>query len=260
MQRATKFARLLALLILAPTTLIAGLFGPDSAPWGIKKEVKEHDFALVVEPPIGQQATREIGESLVRSSFRRTRTTTTWQVTLNGDVAGKMGFAAGNRAVNAVAGTTGPLLFHSSRKSPMFCVSSQGVSAIVPKGIAGCVVDTDGDGTFDALAFPGYAVDSNLPSPVGYELKEQVTSEEVTDDRSYQVDVLYQGISKGEVKISYREFKGGISRPAFTQDITYELESDGSGVIAFRGLRIQIIKATRVDITYIVQKLGAAPI
>src|SRR4051812_6737154 len=94
MQRVKRFASVFALLAIAPTTLLAGLLGPDRATWGIKKEVKDHDFAYVTEPPVGQQATREIGETLVRSSFRRTRTTTTWQVTVNEDVAGKMGFTA----------------------------------------------------------------------------------------------------------------------------------------------------------------------
>lgn len=228
--------------------------------WGIAMDVKLDEGRLIIDPPPGQQVTREIGESLVRTGLRQLRTTTTWNVTLKDDAAGKMGFMAMYRAVKASAGASGPLLFHSNEKSPMFCVTPQGGTTNTPAEMAGCFVDTDKDGKFDALAFPGHGVDKDLPVPAAYDLKPQTNAEELEDSRSYFVEVLYQGVSKGEAKISYREFKGGIARPAFTQDVSYELETDGSGVIAFRGLRIQIVKATREGITYIVQKLGAVPL
>ncbi len=227
--------------------------------WRVAQEVNDHDFTLLVEPRIGQESTRDVGDSLVRSSFSRTRTTKSWEVTLKSDASGKFGFLAGYRAVSAPSGAKGPLLYHSAEHNPMFCVTPRGEASTSPPSMAGCFVDTDKDGKFDAIAFPGHTVDKDLPQPVPYTLAEQVKSEEIVDSRNYQVEVLYQGVSKGEAKISYREFKGGIARPAFTQDVSYELEADGSGVIAFRGLRIQIIKATRESITYVVQKLGSAP-
>ena len=44
------------------------------------------------------------------------------------------------------------------------------------------------------------------------------------------------------------EFSSGWSRPAFTQDVTYDL-AHGSE-ISFRGARFEIIKATNTEITY----------
>lgn len=39
-------------------------------------------------------------------------------------------------------------------------------------------------------------------------------------------------------------------RPAFTQDIEYELNKNNTTIIGFKGLRIEVIKATNLDITY----------
>jgi hypothetical protein len=228
--------------------------------WSIAREEELDEGKFFVDPPIGQPATREIGESLVRTGVTRVKTVTSWNITLKEKIDAKMGFAAMFRAVKANAGASGQMLYHSAAKSPMLCVTSAGVPSIYPAAMAGCFVDTDKDGKFDALAFPGHTVDNSISPPVPYEMEAHKSSVEVEDPRSYSVDVLYQGLSKGEVKISYREFKGGLARPAFTQDVSYELDADGTGLIAFRGLRIQVIKATREGITYIVQKLGTAPI
>ena len=75
--------------------------------------------------------------------------------------------------------------------------------------MAGCFVDTDKDGKFDAIAFPGHTVDKDLPQPVPYTLAEQVkvhSQKRSSILGTHQVEVLYQGVSKGEAKISYREF------------------------------------------------------
>ena len=69
---------------------------------------------------------------------------------------------------------------------------------------------------------------------------------------------LYQGVSKGTIKLSVREFLDDMARPAFTQDIPYDLEVDGTAVVVFQGLRIMVLKATGTSIQYIVEKPFAA--
>jgi len=227
--------------------------------WRIAHETRVDDVRQFVEPAIGEQTVREIGEPLVRSGIRRLETKIFRTVTLKDSIDVRMGLAAMYRKVQAPSGTSGPMMYYSDKKNPMMCVTPLGAVTTQPSETAGCFVDTDNDGRFDSVAFPGYAIDKNLADPVVYEAEVRTESIEIEDPRSFVVEVLYQGISKGEAKISYREFIRGTARPAFTQDISYELESDGSGVIAFRGLRIQIVKATRENITYIVKKLGQAP-
>ena len=43
-------------------------------------------------------------------------------------------------------------------------------------------------------------------------------------------------------------------RPAFEQIIDYELAQEGTTTIGFKGLRIEVLKATNMDITYKVLK------
>jgi hypothetical protein len=57
-----------------------------------------------------------------------------------------------------------------------------------------------------------------------------------------------------KIKISFREFKNDIARPAFTQDIEYQLDENGKANVGFKGLRIEILKATNYDIEYKVVK------
>jgi len=45
-----------------------------------------------------------------------------------------------------------------------------------------------------------------------------------------------------------------IIRDAFTQNIEYELDENGKAMIGFKGLRIEVLKATNMDITYKVVK------
>jgi len=95
-----------------------------------------------------------------------------------------------------------------------------------------------------------------LDKPVKYETVE--AKPDSYTDESYKKVALYQGKVDNKIKISYREFthmyspyfQGDIARPAFTQDIEYELQSDGTAIIGFKGLRIQVIKATNLDIEY----------
>jgi len=70
-----------------------------------------------------------------------------------------------------------------------------------------------------------------------------------TED-SFKYEALYQGRIDNKIKISFREFKDDMARPAFTQDIDYELNKNGDTIVGFKGLRIKILKATNMDITY----------
>lgn len=73
---------------------------------------------------------------------------------------------------------------------------------------------------------------------------------QTTSAGHFKRELIYSGISRGVVAISYREFSGDLARPAFTQELTYDL-ADGDE-IGFRGARFQVIKATNTSIRYVV--------
>lgn len=228
----------------------------STEPWNTSLKKSNEDVKLVIDPPLNAETTKEIGESLIRTGIRKLAVTQYSTITLSEDAEGSFGATGLGRHVQAKAGTKGIMLTHSSSENPMLCVRSNGVSTIVPSETSGCFVDTNKDGKFDSIAFPGYAIDGALKKPFSYEVQTERKETEIENPNSYWIDVLYQGVSKGEVKISYREFKGGVARPAFTQDVAYEMKSDGTSVIAFKGMRIDVAKATNENITYTVRKLG----
>lgn len=199
------------------------------------------------EPKVGVTAKREVGESLLKKGV--STTTSKSNVTLLDEASSSMDLG---HKLYVAAGTTGVLQRRSDSGLPMMCVNTSGAGLIATGVAIGCLVDTDRDGKFDQSMFAARDRYFPLAAPVRYKL--DTTQLEVENSADFQVDVLYQGLSKGEVKISYREFKGGLARPAFTQDVAYELDKDGSGMIAFKGMRIKVLKATREDITYIVEK------
>lgn len=78
------------------------------------------------------------------------------------------------------------------------------------------------------------------------------------DPANFRQDLIYQGRSGSSIKISYREFAGDLARPAFTQELTFDL-SDGP-VVGVKGARIEVLQATNTSITYrLVQPFSSGP-
>lgn len=74
------------------------------------------------------------------------------------------------------------------------------------------------------------------------------TSQMNVNDNSFQQTLLYSGRVGNRVNISYREFSGNMARPAYSNDVEYDL--DESNVIGYRGAQIEIIDASNTSITY----------
>ena len=68
------------------------------------------------------------------------------------------------------------------------------------------------------------------------------------DELSFKRELVYSGVSKNVVFILYREFKNDFARPAFSQELKYDLSEDR--LIGYRGARFEVISATNQGITY----------
>ena len=64
----------------------------------------------------------------------------------------------------------------------------------------------------------------------------------------FKRELLYNGKTKDNIRILYREFSGDLARPAFSQELMYDLSE--SRVIGFKDIRIKIIEATNTNIKY----------
>ncbi len=64
----------------------------------------------------------------------------------------------------------------------------------------------------------------------------------------FKQDFIYNGKVGNAIKFTYREYADDLARPAFTQDLQYDLTE--SNIIGFKGLRIEILSATNIKIQY----------
>lgn len=85
-----------------------------------------------------------------------------------------------------------------------------------------------------------------------YELTEQTLESAMRGEGSYEL--LYQGVGGGVLRLTYREFTGeDLARPAFTQEVTYDIVPDGPTEILFKGSRIIILSAGNTGVRYRVE-------
>ncbi len=65
---------------------------------------------------------------------------------------------------------------------------------------------------------------------------------------SFQQTLLYNGKIGNRITLAYREFTNNLARPAFSNNVEYDLSE--SSVVGYKGARLEIIEATNTEITY----------
>ncbi len=78
----------------------------------------------------------------------------------------------------------------------------------------------------------------------------KVTYEDHTEitNESFKQEFVYLGVVKGVATFMYREFIDSVARPAFSQEVKYDLNVDKT--IRFKSLELQILEATNSRIKY----------
>jgi len=113
-----------------------------------------------------------------------------------------------------------------------------------------CISDTLNDGYLDSWWDTREDIKKYFPLVK----KEKYSLSNIYTDEYFKNSILFQGRVDNKIKISYREFIGSTARPAFTQDVQYEVDNKGHAMIGFKGLRIKVLEATNLDIKYKVLK------
>jgi hypothetical protein len=70
----------------------------------------------------------------------------------------------------------------------------------------------------------------------------------VLSQDSFQQTLIYSGRVGNKINIGYREFSNSVARPAFNNNVEYDLSE--SKTIAYKDARLEIIEATNQFITY----------
>ncbi|EBA00430.1 hypothetical protein [Marinobacter sp. ELB17] len=71
---------------------------------------------------------------------------------------------------------------------------------------------------------------------------------------SVKQEIIYSGLSKGELKITYREYMNDYARASFFQDATYDYSPQASTMISFKGAQVEILDANNTQVKYKVLK------
>lgn len=70
----------------------------------------------------------------------------------------------------------------------------------------------------------------------------------VASSDSFQQTLIYSGKVGNKINIGYREFSDNMARPAFNNNVEYDLSE--SNIVGYKGARIEVIEATNESITY----------
>lgn len=201
-------------------------------------ELSTVDSKIGTVPNIGAQAVAPVG-GVIYSQFRY------WSkigYRLKGDFSAGLG-------LGRVTVSDGDFVMKAEvENKTTFCTEKRAyIDPMVGPHTTACFIDADNDGKFERLkAAPGAIwFESEIAPPLAYEKSELI----IPRNDSFKYELLYQGISKGSLKLSYREYINDFARPAFFQDVTYDLDSTPT-TITFRTVRLEVLNANNNQISY----------
>jgi hypothetical protein len=121
-----------------------------------------------------------------------------------------------------------------------------------PYGIV-CFGDDGNNGMFDKVRVPNISLGSWKVLDVEQPYERVYQEDPVDRGTGYKMELIYQGLDDGDIKVAYREYVNNMARPAFSQIVEYEYSSQ-EVEIAFKGARITVHSASNNSIEYTVTK------
>lgn len=201
--------------------LLLGTVGCATRPTAIPS-VRE----LVDLPPINTVQSVELGDSLVQKA----EVYFSDGVTISGAIRRK-GIEIPEQSLPATHSTPWRIFY-----------SGKNVS-VLGRPVFGGVYEDPGSGTWGVWT---YAFTGQTETLGDVSVKRvRVVS---IDQPSFKQELIYSGRSGDQIRFLYREFRGDLLRPGFTQEVQYDLTHDT--LIGFKGLRIRVISATNAEIEY----------
>lgn len=129
------------------------------------------------------------------------------------------------------------------------------IKADFPNMTWGIKIDRDGrlldeHPYYHNLVWQNHAMVNVGIGSVGEKLFIPSESNKELDPESFKVEIIYLGMDGPNIRAAYREYKDDIARPAFYQDITYNISQ--SKTIRYKNYKIQVNDATNEYIEYTV--------
>ena len=119
-----------------------------------------------------------------------------------------------------------------------------------------CLIDLDDDGRFDRVSFNDRGGSKELDPPVAYERATvEVKGDQLAGAGSnFRKQLIYLGSSNSTLRISYREFKNDLARPAFTEELTIPIDGPLPQIFSVKSHIFSIRKLDGMGIHYTVLK------
>ena len=106
------------------------------------------------------------------------------------------------------------------------------------------LIDYDSDGSFDKDWYPGKS-GGKIKTPIF------VDWEQSNRSSGYRRELIYQGRDGDNLKLFYREYNDDFRRPAYDQEVQYDLGE--SEYIQFKGLTLLVEKANNEYLVYTIE-------
>jgi hypothetical protein len=136
---------------------------------------------------------------------------------------------------------------YTTEKYDLYSIDSDSTHVIaIPKIEGNPMISTsnDTDGIY-STGFSQFGMNFTIP----VEKIEYTKRKVIVKNKDYfKQEFIYNGRVGDALKFAYREYINDYARPAFTQDLRYDLSE--TKIIGFRGLRIEVLNATNTEIQY----------
>jgi hypothetical protein len=228
--------------------LLAAAFLSATTVHAEAQQISQQRYETTVLPELNKENTVEVGSPMLLAMTGVI--TSRPVVTLKADVSGKANSPGTGLALKA-----GPLSVEKETPKGIYYRSDADKVALTTLGLKQtdipCGVFVPADPTKPATLWWGGGFGMTEMTPSGKIEVEKSVATDFGPDAARR-ELVYSGLSKGSINLLYREYSAGMVRPAFTQDLQYDLSAGDE--IGFKGARFKILKATNVDVRYVVVK------
>ena len=194
---------------------------------GAMKENIISERIEILKPELNQKSNSEIGETLIEKEIGYKYNA----IKVNKSVTSKTNYVRNEIKV-------GEILINDSQTKSHFLYTCEnnkyGIAFSKKDGTAEMFVNSDGIHTF----------------PINGNLEFEKLQVPVIGKEYFKQEFIYNGKVGSGLKFIYREFIDNTARPAFTQDLQYDLSE--SDIIGFKGLRIKVLNTSNTKIEYVV--------
>lgn len=247
--RANRFALLLVSIALAGCATAPSQVATDKFIF----EGELNNLSLRNYPAINEVTKVELGGSLVGRSFtKKIKVVNVDEVNVVRE--GKLGWRFNIKPgmMKAVGRTSAGTYYLADKGNFRATEYLFGLRTIHGASVGGLVVDDSMRAVkiFYSLSDPG---NSYFPWHEQLEQSDAVRVEKMDDitldiEGSFLRELVYGGIANNVLTLVYREYKNGFARPAFTQELKYDLAIDK--IVGYKGARFEVMSATNTELTY----------